>query len=478
VNLLTFTKMPPNNPVSLRDSIIATNNLTEQVIVGTHAKASWGELVSGTVLNERLVELNGSCVVLATLDQFLAIAALVELDGVARRIVLCPPDLSPESVAFVAECAGADVIFTDQPAHESIDKPVQRIAFDKEKLHPEDIGLRREIRSPQAETEWILLTSGTTGRPKLVAHTLASLAGAIERSARLSASVVWSTFYDTRRYGGLQIFLRSALTGASLILRGMHESTPDFLIRAGAAGVTHISGTPSQWRHALLSHSANKIAPKYVRLSGEIADQAILNRLHEQYPHAGVSHAFASTEAGVIFAVNDGAAGFPPYLLGSSPDMETKVEGDTLRVRSTRTAFRYLNKDALPIKDGEGFVDTGDVVELRDGRYYFIGRLDGTVNVGGMKVHPEEVEAVINRHPEVSVSLVRPKRNRITGGLVVADVVLRVQQQPSRSDADALQSDILQFCRGELARHKVPVAINFVPTLAVAETGKLVRPLA
>jgi acyl-coenzyme A synthetase/AMP-(fatty) acid ligase len=128
------------------------------------------------------------------------------------------------------------------------------------------------------------------------------------------------------------------------------------------------------------------------------------------------------------------------------------------------------------LKDPEGFVDTGDALELRDGRYYFVGRRDGTVNVGGLKVHPEEVEAVLNRHPQVSVSLVRTKKSRITGALVVADVVLRTMAEQCDSDAQALQNEILQFCRGELARHKVPVAINFVSALAMADSGKLVRP--
>ena len=59
----------------------------------------------------------------------------------------------------------------------------------------------------------------------------------------------------------------------------------------------------------------------------------------------------------------------------------------------------------------EGFVDTGDMLELRGDRYYFVGRRDGMINVGGMKVHPEEVEAVINRHPLVRMSLVRTKKN-------------------------------------------------------------------
>lgn len=470
--------MQRNNPTSLCNSIVAAGNLSARVEVGAETSASWSELTEGSVLNELPVEVRGCSVVLATIDQFLAAATLIQIDGVARRIVLCPPDLSQESLVFVANSAGADVIVTDKPALESMDSRVKCIVSSARKARAESVGLCEQVQSSKVETEWILLTSGTTGRPKLVVHTLASLAGAIERSANSQTSIVWSTFYDIRRYGGLQIFLRAAFAGTSLVLKSVQESTADFLARVGAAGVTHISGTPSQWRHALMSPSASCIAPEYVRLSGEIADQAILNQLREQYPNARISHAFASTEAGVAFDVGDGFMGVPSYVLGDSPDVEMKVEGHTLRVRSNRTASRHLNKDTQPLKDAEGFVDTGDALELRDGRYYFVGRRDGTVNVGGLKVHPEEVEAVLNRHPEVSASLVRTKKSRITGALVVADVVLRTTSQRRDSDVQALQSEILQFCRGELARHKVPVAINFVPALAVAQSGKLVRPLA
>jgi acyl-coenzyme A synthetase/AMP-(fatty) acid ligase len=470
--------MPQNNPISLRDSLFAAGNLSARVFVGANSSASWGELVEGYVLDERLVDASGLSVVLATKDQFSATAALIQLDGMAHRIVLCPSDLSPENLAFVADCAGADLIVTDHPVPNPVDSHVRWVVPCPLQKTPASVAQSRQIPSPRVETEWVLLTSGTTGVPKLVVHSLASLAGAIERGASPSTSVVWSTFYDIRRYGGLQIFLRAALTGTSLVLKGVEESTPDFLTRAGALGVTHISGTPSQWRHALMSSSVSSIAPAYVRLSGEIADQAIMNHLREQYPQARISHAFASTESGVAFVVNDGSMGFPSNLLSHSPDVEMRVESHTLRVRSNRTASRYLNKDTRPLKGADGFVDTGDALELRDGRYYFVGRQDGTVNVGGLKVHPEEVEAVINRHPEVSISLVRTRKNRITGALVVADVVLRTPPQPGVGDSHALQHDILQFCRGELARHKVPVAINFVLALNVAESGKLVRPLA
>ena len=124
----------------------------------------------------------------------------------------------------------------------------------------------------------------------------------------------------------------------------------------------------------------------------------------------------------------------------------------------------------------DGFVDTGDLLELREGRYYFIGRRGGIINVGGLKVHPEEVEAVINAHPAVHMSLVRARRNPITGAVVVADVVLRRQPAPDRSDTcDALMQEIVAACRCALAAHKVPASIRFVPALEVSASGKLVR---
>ena len=80
----------------------------------------------------------------------------------------------------------------------------------------------------------------------------------------------------------------------------------------------------------------------------------------------------------------------------------------------------------------DGFVDTHDMVELRGDRYYFVGRRDGIINVGGLKVHPEEVEAVINRHPSVQMSLVHGRKSPITGALVVADVVVKSDSDRER----------------------------------------------
>src|SRR6185295_886306 len=169
---------------------------------------------------------------------------------------------------------------------------------------------------------------------------------------------------------------------------------------------------------------ARAISPRYVRLSGEVADQGILNALHARYPQARIGHAFASTEAGVGFEVNDGLEGFPASMVGAPGDVQIRVADGSLRIRSARNAVRYVGEAHPTLAGDDGFVDTGDMVERRGDRYYFLGRRNGIINVGGLKVYPEEVEAAINRHPAVRMSMVRSTRSSITGALVAADVVL------------------------------------------------------
>jgi len=462
--------MLQNNSVSLWEAVSTNYDLCNLFLSSTEMSLGLRDLLSGSVFGGRCQELSGSSVIIATTDQLIAAAALIELDGVARRMVLCPPDLPAEYLPSILKAGEADAIVSDRIIEGPETARVTSFIHCDGKLTPKSYGSTNHY-----ETEWVLLTSGTTGVPKLVVHTLASLTGAIDTGKPRNGRAIWSTFYDIRRYGGLQIFLRAMLTGSSLLLSSAHKSTSDFLARVGAHGVTHISGTPSHWRRALMSSSAHLISPEYIRLSGEIADQAILNRLAQVYPQTHIGHAFATTEAGVAFDVNDGLTGFPSSVLRRTPGVEMKVENRSLRIRSARTASRYLDAEHGQLKDADGFVDTTDMLDLRNDRYHFVGRRDGVINVGGLKVHPEEVEEVINRHPEVRMSLVRTKKNPITGALVVADVVLRSASGPDSDGDHQIQQDILLLCREELASHKVPATINFVSTLAVADSGKLIR---
>lgn len=432
-----------------------------------HAPGSdwrFDEIARTTVLGPHRAGLAGRSVLVSTASQLAAALALIELDGLARRVVLAPPDLRSSDIQAVMAGAEVEAAVSDLDPADFGGIPVAAPG-DPEPFGAEDAAL---------DTEWVLLTSGTTGTPKMVAHSRSGLLGAIRAVA---SPPVWGTFYDIRRYGGLQILLRAVLGGGSLVLSQAGEASADHLARLAAAGVTHLSGTPSHWRRALMSPASALIAPRTLRLSGEIADQAVLDSLRRAYPEAAIGHAYASTEAGVGFEVEDGREGFPAALLERCGPVAMKVEGGSLRLRSARAANRYVGGSAPPLVDAEGFVDTDDLVERRGDRMHFVGRRSGVINVGGLKVHPEEVEAVINRHAGVRMSLVRARANPITGAIVVAEVVPEAAF-PAEGAAErvaALKAEILLACRAALPAHKVPVLLRFADALAVTPAGKLQR---
>jgi acyl-coenzyme A synthetase/AMP-(fatty) acid ligase len=420
-------------------------------LFGAHRQVPLAALADGHVLDR---DLTGRSVLIRTRDPLAAALALIELDGRARRMVIAPPDLDETHLPTIRTRAEIDAIVSDEdwPGHD-----VERIG-----------ALHARAGAPAShKSEWVMFTSGTSGVPKMVAHSFASLTGAIAPGA--TPAITWGTYYDIRRYGGLQILLRALLGHTSLVLSDSAEPVADFLARAGARAVTHLTGTPSHWRRALMSPALEKIAPRYVRLSGEIADQAILDSLKAAFPAAAIGHAYASTEAGVGFEVTDGLEGFPASLIGAPGAVEMRLVESSLQLRSARTAARYVGSaDRLA---ADGFVDTGDIIEQRGARCYFMGRKGGIINVGGLKIHPEEVEAVLNRHPAVRAARVSGRKNPITGAIVVAEVVLK---DGIAGDA-ALKNTILETCRAHLAPAKVPAGLRFIDALALTAGGKLAR---
>jgi acyl-coenzyme A synthetase/AMP-(fatty) acid ligase len=463
--------MPQHNPPSLLGLIAPDKAPAERFLSDAYTRVAIRDLANGTNLGASLSAFSGRSVMIATDRQLPTVLALVALDGIARRILLCTRDLAAGYVAPIMADAEIDTVVSDGTG------PVVGVAHDARIFRCDDeINASGDQADRTVETEWVLLTSGTTGRPKLALHTLASLTGPISDSLAAAKAPIWSTFYDVRRYGGLQILLRAFGGGGSMVLSNADEPADSFLSRAGGCNVTHISGTPSHWRRALISAGAKRMAPGYVRLSGEVCDQAILDKLRQVYPHANIAHAFASTEAGVAFDVRDEQAGFPAELIGNdNGGVCMRIEDGSLRIRSTRTASRYLGHQGRTLADAAGFIDTGDLVELRDGRYYFIGRREGIINVGGLKVHPEAVETVINTHPAVQISRVSGRPSPITGAIVVAEIVLRESASAGGARFKTVRNEILDLCRDSLAPHEVPTIMREVPSLDIADSGKLVR---
>lgn len=410
----------------------------------------------------------GRSVMIAVATQFEAARVLICLDGVANRLLLLPPDVKAEHYISMVRDASIDTIICSDAA------PFAGLGVEVVVLGNALPRMAQKWNTRKRSTEWLMLTSGTTGQPKIAVHTFAALTGAI--APVISAQrPSWATFYDIRRYGGLQIFLRAMLAGGSLTLSRPDELVIDHLKRLAAEGVTHVSGTPTHWRRALMSDAASLFTPKAVRLSGEIADQPILDALKAAFPNAAIGHAYASTEAGVGFEVTDGLEGFPASYLEEAPGgVELRIVDGSLRIKSSRMASEYAGRPDLALVSADGMVDTGDIVEVRNGRCFFVGRRGGIINVGGLKVHPEEVESVINRHSAVQQSRVRARKSPVIGSIVVADLVLL----PDAINVEQVKTEIFGLCRANLPMHKIPAILSIVPVIEVTAGGKVARPHA
>src|ERR1700756_1014220 len=95
---------------SLRDWLNEADR--DRHLHGRVTSVALADLARGTSLGGRLPELAGRSVLVATGDQLTAALALIELDGVARRLVLCPPDLAAEHLSGVIADAEVDAVVT------------------------------------------------------------------------------------------------------------------------------------------------------------------------------------------------------------------------------------------------------------------------------------------------------------------------------------------------------------------------------
>src|SRR5881394_3558463 len=183
--------MPSNKPRSLWEGMRAAGPLQGRALHAVAGSIGLDRLASGSALSGALDEMRGRSVVLAVAEQVLAGLLLVELDGLVGRLVLFPPDVAAEHLASVVAIAHADAVVGDGRPLPGL--PAACKVFDASSLM--EPAMREPRRQPETASEWVLLTSGTTGVPKLVLHTLASLSAPI--AARPAASpALWSTFYD------------------------------------------------------------------------------------------------------------------------------------------------------------------------------------------------------------------------------------------------------------------------------------------
>jgi acyl-coenzyme A synthetase/AMP-(fatty) acid ligase len=394
------------------------------------------------------------------------LSAEIEGAGITRVMVRSDDPFHILRAIDAANRVGADLFIahTNLPeAHitEVIEKfGVQLIIGEEDRLTAAATG-----EAPSSRI--FMMTSGTTGAPKIASHSLTALMSRAKAAMHPgNRGAKWLLTYQPTGFAGVQVQL-TAIVGRGVIVAPEQRTPAGFLEAAKANGVTQISATPTFWRAFLMVVRPGDLALRQITLGGEAADQPTLDRIRKAFPEARVTHIYASTEAGVVFSVHDGREGFPAEWLDSETQgVSMRVRDGFLHIRTPNAMGGYVTETAQPRLD-DGWLATADRVEVRGDRAFIVGRDDSTINVAGSKVYPLMVEQFLLRQSGVVEAYVYGVSNPISGQLVAADVVIEPGLDPAET-----RSAVLAACRENLAQYQVPRAFKVVDAIRVRESGK------
>lgn len=399
---------------------------------------------------------------------------LSRLDG--ERLACYMPD-SPDLIAVMlaAGISGKSLVmlnrdFTDQQVNDivqryDIDVLISDTAPDVDLPLLDVDGLSvlagAEPLAECGDGEILILTSGTTGKPKCARYTWSDLFAQVN-SKPAPDDERWLLAYRLNHFAGLQMLVHVLHTGSTLVLAESNR-VQHALHAMQEFSVTHVSSTPTFWRYALatLPASGHELNLHHITLGSEPVSAALLDQLHHAFPSARIVHIYASTEAGSCVSVSDMRPGLPIAVLQrrDDADVQFRVIDDELHIRSAHGMRGYAGAGEIANRDDEGWLATGDLVRIKDDRILFMGRRSETINVGGVKVHPLEVEDVITGLAGVKLARVFGQENPVTGQIVAVDVVLNTNYT-----SQDVEETIREACL-VLGRHARPRIINFVDAM-------------
>jgi acyl-CoA synthetase (AMP-forming)/AMP-acid ligase II len=402
----------------------------------------------------------GKRVAIGALPAIEFVCTLAFLDGLAQTILLLPSEDDQRTREARLEHAGIHVVV------EGNGLGFAKLLVSCDATGSDGSAQPVDTARPAAiQTAWLLPTSGTTGTPKLIAHTFTTLSRSMT-PRHIGDKYTWGSLYSLRRFAGLQVLLQSWMCCTPLILNEEGADLHNLLTRFIDLGCNALSATPSMWRKLAMHTLFNRLTLKQITLGGEIVDQAVLDMLAARFPAARITHIYASTEAGVGFAVRDGRAGFPAdYLLQPPLGVAMRIDARNHLWFGTK-----LVQSSVASAENE-WIDSGDVVHIKHDRVLFLGRANGSINVGGNKVMPEEIELVIKELPEVAFVQVRARKSAMLGSLVEAVIT----PTPGVALDATFKKHVTAHCRARLDGFKVPAFIVAAETIQLTASGKLSR---
>lgn len=319
----------------------------------------------------------------------------------------------------------------------------------------------------------VLFSSGSTGVAKGVVHDLHGILKKFE-TPRQARRTIPFLLYD--HIGGVNTILHVLSNGGCLVTVG--ERTPDVVLQAITRHRVELLPTSPTFINLILLSEAYQrhdlSSLKLVTYGTEPMPESTLQRFHRLFPHVQLQQTYGLSEVGILRSKSRSSESL--WLKVGGEGFETRVVNGMLEIKADSAMLGYLNAPSPFTHDG--WLQTGDVVQV-DGEYIrILGRKSDIINVGGEKFFPAEVESVIGELEGVAEVTVYPEKNAILGNIVCARVRLK-----SEEATRPFIAQLKRHCRQRLAPFKVPVRVavssdpHHVPRFKKQRNARFVAPI-
>jgi acyl-CoA synthetase (AMP-forming)/AMP-acid ligase II len=403
----------------------------------------------------------------------------LEAEGVERGATVgLEADFSPRAVAlFFALAARRCVIVpltlsveAQKPRFREIAEVEVRILIDGAdvRFHRTGASANHELLTTLRDRDHpglVFFTSGSTGEPKAALHDLVPLLEKFKVQRHSKRTIAFLLF---DHIGGINTLLYVLSNGGCAIT--LEDRSPESVCATIERHRAQILPTSPTFLNLLLlaeayeTHDLSSL--ELVTYGTEVMPESTLRRFHALFPDLRLLQTYGLTETGILRSKSRSSDSL--WVKVGGEGFETRVVDGLLEIRAESAMLGYLNAES-PFTD-DGWLRTGDAVEV-DGEYVrFLGRDSDVINVGGEKVYPSEVEGVLQEMSGVVDVTVTGEPNPLTGQMVTAHLHL------SRGEGLAeFRKRLHAHCRDRLPRFKIPQKVTLVDHAMHGERFKKIR---
>lgn len=300
------------------------------------------------------------------------------------------------------------------------------------------------------------LSSGTTGEHKIIWRNHKSWTSAFPHQSRIFSINSSDTLFLSGSLGytaNLNNVLHILNEGGAVVFS--KNSYPRTWIKEIIENdVTTLFMVPSHYRILVRNVEKPLFTIKSILSAGEKLDKKTVIAMQKVFPNADICEYYGASELGHITYIKGDEILKSDSVGRAFPEVKLWIEDDKIWVESPYIAPDFRTKATV-----------GDRGQLDDKGYLYLhGRENDTINKGGVKVLPSQIERVLNFHPKINEAVVIGVDHPLKGKEVVAVIVKKVPELTFQ--------EIIEYCRKNLEKHSCPQKIKFVATIPLNSSGK------